>query len=81
MNGSRTASNAPVGHQDGWRGRLCFSRVRGKGVVRNICRIKKEEPTMATKKSLRVLVGICVISACVLGAAMQAGAETLNYKF
>jgi len=36
---------------------------------------------MATKKSLRVLVGICVISAWVLGAAMQAGAETLNYKF
>ncbi|MGD0267253.1 MAG: hypothetical protein ABSD47_20250 [Candidatus Methylomirabilota bacterium] len=36
---------------------------------------------MATKKSLRVLVGICVISAWVFGAAMQAGAETLNYKF
>ena len=35
---------------------------------------------MATKKSLRVLVGICVISAWVLGWAMQAGAETLNYK-
>ncbi len=35
---------------------------------------------MTTKKSLRVLVGICVISACVLGATMQAGAETLNYK-
>jgi len=35
---------------------------------------------MATMKSLRVLVGICVISAWVLGAAMQAGAETLNYK-
>ncbi len=36
---------------------------------------------MATKKSLRVLVGICVISAWVLGSAMPAGAETLNYKF
>jgi hypothetical protein len=36
---------------------------------------------MATKKSLRVLVGICVISAWVFGAAMQAGAETLHYKF
>jgi hypothetical protein len=35
---------------------------------------------MATKKSLRILVGICVISAWVFGAAMQAGAETLNYR-
>ena len=35
---------------------------------------------MATKKSLRVLFGICVISVWVLGAAMQAGAETLHYK-
>jgi hypothetical protein len=36
---------------------------------------------MAPQKSLRILVGILVISAWVLGSAMQAGAETLNYKF
>jgi hypothetical protein len=54
--------------------------VCGKGVGRNICGSNKEEPTMATKKSLRVLVGICVISAWVFGAALPAGAETLNYK-
>jgi len=36
---------------------------------------------MTTNKSLRVLVGICVISACVLGSGMQARAETLHYKF
>jgi hypothetical protein len=49
-------------------------------MVRNIFRDNMEEPTMATQKSLRVLVGICVMSAVVLGSAMQAGAETLNYK-
>ena len=36
---------------------------------------------MATKKSTWVLLGILVISAWVLGSAIQAGAETLNYKF
>jgi len=36
---------------------------------------------MATKKSTWVLFGILVISAWVLGSAIQAGAETLNYKF
>jgi hypothetical protein len=36
---------------------------------------------MATHKSLRILVGICVISALVLGSAMPGAAETLNYKF
>ena len=36
---------------------------------------------MATKKSVWVLFGILVISAWVLGSAIQAGAETLNYKF
>jgi len=35
---------------------------------------------MASQKSLRVLVGICVMLAWVLGSAMQARAETLNYK-
>jgi hypothetical protein len=50
-------------------------------VVGNISRINKEEPTMATKKSLRVLLGILAISAWILGSVMQAGAETLNYKF
>jgi hypothetical protein len=49
-------------------------------MVRNISRDNMEEPTMATQKSLRVLVGILVISASILGSAMQAGAETLNYK-
>jgi hypothetical protein len=36
---------------------------------------------MSTTKFLRVLIGICVISACVLGAVMPGAAETLNYKF
>jgi hypothetical protein len=36
---------------------------------------------MVTKKSMSVLFGILVISAWVLGPAIQAGAETLNYKF
>jgi hypothetical protein len=35
---------------------------------------------MATKKSVWVLFGILVISAWVLGSAIQAGAETLNFK-
>jgi hypothetical protein len=55
--------------------------VGGTGLVGNIARIKKEDMTMATKKSLRILIGICVISAWVLGSAMQVRAETLNYKF
>jgi hypothetical protein len=36
---------------------------------------------MATKKIIWVLLGILVISAWVLGSAIQAGAETMNYKF
>jgi hypothetical protein len=36
---------------------------------------------MPTKKSIWVLFGILVISAWVLGSAIQAGAETMNYKF
>ena len=36
---------------------------------------------MATKKSMWVLLGIFVISAWVLGSAIQAEAETMNYKF
>ena len=35
---------------------------------------------MVTKRSIWVLFGILVILVCVLGSAMQAGAETLNYK-
>jgi len=35
---------------------------------------------MATKKSIVVIFGILVISAWVLGATIQAGAETLNFK-
>jgi hypothetical protein len=35
---------------------------------------------MATKKSMWIFFGILVISACVLGSAIQAGAETMNYK-
>ena len=35
---------------------------------------------MATKKSMWVLLGILLISAWVLGATIQAGAEPLNYK-
>ena len=35
---------------------------------------------MATKKVMWVLFGILVISAWVLGSAIQVGAETLNYK-
>jgi hypothetical protein len=36
---------------------------------------------MATKKFMWVLFGILAISAWVLGSAIQAGAETMNYKF
>jgi len=36
---------------------------------------------MDTKKSMRVLFGILVISAWVLGSVIQAGAESLNFKF
>jgi hypothetical protein len=36
---------------------------------------------MATTKSLLALVGICVISAWVLGSAIPGAAETLTYKF
>jgi hypothetical protein len=36
---------------------------------------------MATRKSMWILFGILVISAWVLGSAIQAGAETMNYKF
>jgi hypothetical protein len=36
---------------------------------------------MATKKSMWVLFGILMISGWVLGSAIQAGAETMNYKF
>jgi len=35
---------------------------------------------MATKKSMFVLFGILSISVWILGSAIQAGAETLNYK-
>ncbi len=36
---------------------------------------------MATKKSIGVFFGISVISAWMLGSTIQAGAETLNFKF
>jgi hypothetical protein len=36
---------------------------------------------MATKKSMGVLFGILVISVWVLGSAIHARAETMNYKF
>jgi hypothetical protein len=36
---------------------------------------------MAKKKSMWILFGIIVLSAWVLGSAIQAGAETMNYKF
>ena len=36
---------------------------------------------MATKRSVCIFLGILVIAAWVLGSAIQAGAETLNYKF
>lgn len=35
---------------------------------------------MATKKSIWVLLGISVISAWILGSAIQVGAETMNFK-
>jgi hypothetical protein len=35
---------------------------------------------MATKKSIWILFGVLIISAWVLGPAVQAGAETMNYK-
>ena len=36
---------------------------------------------MATKKAIWILCGILVISAWVLGSVIQAGAESLNFKF
>jgi len=36
---------------------------------------------MATKKSMFILIGILLISVWILGSTIQAGAETLNYKF
>jgi hypothetical protein len=36
---------------------------------------------MAKRKSIWVLFGILVITAWVLGSAIQAGAETMNFKF
>jgi hypothetical protein len=36
---------------------------------------------MLTTHSLRVLLGVCVISAWVLGVAVPGAAETLTYKF
>jgi hypothetical protein len=36
---------------------------------------------MATRKSKRILIGVLVISALVLGSGTQAGTETMNYKF
>jgi hypothetical protein len=36
---------------------------------------------MATRQSLRILIGVCVISVGILGVAMPGAAETLNYKF
>ena len=36
---------------------------------------------MATKKSMMVLFGVLVISSFVLGSVIQAGAETLKFKF
>ena len=36
---------------------------------------------MAAKKSMWVLLGVFVISAWVLGPAIRAEAETMNYKF
>jgi hypothetical protein len=43
--------------------------------------VEKEETIMVTKTSMRVLFGILVISTWVLGSSIQAGAETLNFKF
>jgi hypothetical protein len=42
---------------------------------------KKEGATMAKRKSILVLLGVLGITAWVLGSAIQAGAETMNYKF
>jgi hypothetical protein len=42
---------------------------------------KKGGEIVATKKSTWVLFGILVISTWVLGSAIPAGAETMNYKF
>ena len=36
---------------------------------------------MATKKLVLVFFGILVISSLILGSAIQAGAETLKFKF
>ena len=54
--------------------------VHGKGELRNMCRGTRGDATMTTPKSLRVLVGMLVISVWVLGSALPAGAETLHHK-
>ena len=36
---------------------------------------------MATRQSLRILIGMCVISVGILGVVVPGAAETLNYKF
>jgi hypothetical protein len=45
-----------------------------------LSKTKKEETIMATNKSVWVLFGILLISAWVLGSAIRASAETMNYK-
>jgi hypothetical protein len=42
---------------------------------------KSEETIMTTKKSIWVLFGVLAISGWCLGSSIQAGAETMNYKF
>jgi hypothetical protein len=36
---------------------------------------------MATKKSMWVLLSVLIVAAWILGSAIQAGAETMNFKF
>jgi hypothetical protein len=42
---------------------------------------KMEETIMATNKSMMVLFGVLMISSFILGSSIQAGAETLKFKF
>jgi hypothetical protein len=60
---------------------FCPSKIRLFMIINQTSKTKKEEMTMATKKSMWILFGILVISAWVLGSSIQAGAETMNYKF
>jgi len=59
---------------------LCPLKIRLFMIINQTSKTKKEEATMATKKSMWILFGTLVISAWVLGSITQAGAQTYTMK-